>query len=582
MFVLNQSPFFNLSIFDKYYFNKLFENFYFPDGTKPNWETLDKLQKFFMKWFNEERKHALLTFPVVTMCLLHDNNTYKDEEYARFTAQELSNGNAFFVYTSDSVDSLSSCCFRGDEKITYLDKNDDEVQITCTIKDFVEHFRGGERIISYNTRYDDFELTEITGVLKKPFKGKLIAVKVNGDVLRVTPDHLFWVRHKYSKEEVEMSARELADNSTFLDYEIIIQDKIDRDIKYKSLVGVFEANEEVECDVYDIELKDNHYFFANGILTHNCRLRNSIKDQLNDFSYSLGAGGVMTGSMNVLTLNMNRFIQNIYSEYSIVKPPVGFKEYLKMNLEAQIRLMHMFQIAFKKLFRYMIEKHMLNAYDAHFIELDKQYLTIGINGLVEGAEYLGYEISNNQDYKNFVRDIFRTIHICNKMTVEEYPEWNLKLNTEMVPAENLGVKFAKWDRNDDYYVPRDCYNSYLYRVEDDLSPIDKLILHGKDTTEFLDGGAAAHINLEDYPSEETCRKLLDIAAKEGCFYFCFNVKVTVCNKCGYIDKRTMAQCSKCGSTDVDYATRVIGYLKRVSNFSKDRQLEETRRCYNKI
>ena len=413
-----QSVFWNISIFDKYYFKSLFGNFYFPDGDRPKWESINKLQKFFMKWFNQERTKELLTFPVVTVSLLNDGNKVLDEEYYEFIANELSEGNSFFIYSSKSVDSLSSCC----------------------------------------------------------------------------------------------------------------------------------------------------------------RLRNSIEDQINDFSYSLGAGGVMTGSMNVITLNMNRFIQNTLNkeEYDEEKHlPILLRE-----LKKQIKLIHKYQLGFKYLFKDFELKGMMPAYSANFITLDKQYLTVGINGLVEGAEYLGYTVGNNEKYKSFVSTVMKTISDTNKETCSEIA--NLKINTEMVPAENLGVKFAKWDRKDGYVVTRDCYNSYFYIVEDeDISVIDKFILHGDDTTKYLDGGSALHLNLEDYPTKETCKKLLDIAVKTGCPYFCTNVKVTICNKCGYINKKTENHCTKCGSTDIDYATRVIGYLRRVTNFSKERQKEESRRHYHR-
>ena len=153
-------------------------------------------------------------------------------------------------------------------------------------------------------------------------------------------------------------------------------------------------------------------------------------------------------------------------------------------------------------------------------------------------------------------------------------------NTEFVPAENLGVKNAAWDKADGLQVPRDCYNSYFYIVEDSSQNlIDKFYLHGNDYIQYLDGGSAYHCNLEEYPTQEGFFKLLNVAAKTGCNYFCFNIRVTVCNDCGYINKHTTDHCTHCGSHDVDYATRVIGYLKRITNFSKDRQKEAKIRYY---
>lgn len=416
-----QSPFWNISIFDKYYFDGLFSNFTFPDGSKPDYESLDKLQRFFLHWFNMERTKALLTFPVVTVSVLHDGTELVDKEYESFICDEISEGNSFFIYLSDTVDSLSSCC----------------------------------------------------------------------------------------------------------------------------------------------------------------RLRNAIGDQINDFSYSLGAGGVMTGSINVMTLNLNRFIQDTFRLNGGVW--LGNEQdfaFLEKRLKAQIKLMHCYQMGFRVLFKEFEEQGLMPAYTAHYISLDKQYATIGINGLLEGAEFLGYEPSNNKRYTQFVSFVLKCISDQNRETSKKY---GIKLNTECVPAESLGVKFANWDKKDNYVVKRDCYNSYFYPVENEsLTIIDKFNLHGFTTTRYLDGGSALHLNLEEYPTSGSFKKILDVAVQTGCPYFCTNVKVTICNDCGYIDKRTLSHCSKCNSSNVDYATRVIGYLRKVSNFSTERQEEEGRRWYHKI
>ena len=414
-----QSPFWNISIFDRNYFEALFGNFTFPDGSKPSWESLDKLQRYFMHWFNQERTKALLTFPVVTVSVLHDGTELIDKDYEKFICDEISEGNSFFIYSSDTADSLSSCC----------------------------------------------------------------------------------------------------------------------------------------------------------------RLKNVITDQINDFSYSLGAGGVMTGSINVMTLNLNRFIQDTFrlngGKWDSSEADFAYLEY---RLKAQIKLMHCYQMGFRLLFKEFEDQGLMPAYSAHYIELNKQYATIGINGLLEGAEFLGYEASNNKDYTHFVSFVLKCISDQNRETSKKY---GIKLNTECVPAESLGVKFANWDKKDNYVVKRDCYNSYFYPVENEsLTIIDKFNLHGFTTTRYLDGGSALHLNLEDYPTPATFKKILDIAVQTGCPYFCTNVKVTICNECGYIDKHTRNQCVKCGSKDVDYATRVIGYLRRVSNFSTERQQEESRRFYH--
>ncbi|MDU4464264.1 anaerobic ribonucleoside-triphosphate reductase [Haemophilus parahaemolyticus] len=394
-----QSVFWNISVYDHFYFEAMFGNFVFPDFERPNWITTAKLQRFFMKWFNQERTKAILTFPVVTAAMLTENGKCKDSEFADQMAEELSQGNAFFIYQSDNPDSLASCC----------------------------------------------------------------------------------------------------------------------------------------------------------------RLRNEIADHT--FSYSLGAGGVATGSINVITLNMNRLVQD------------------GRDLRAEVSKIHQYQVAYRKLMEEYLVAGMLPVYDAGFISLDKQFLTIGINGMAEAAESQGLTVGYNPDYMVFVQSRLKVIFEANQQASKQY---GVKFNTEFVPAENLGVKNAKWDKADGYFVPRECYNSYFYVVEDEqINALDKFLLHGKELIEWLDGGSALHLNLDEALTQMGYRTLLDIAAKTGCNYFCINVKITICNACDHIDKRTLQCCPECGSKDIDYGTRVIGYLKRVSAFSSARQKEHSLRFYHR-
>ena len=394
-----QSVFWNISIYDQYYFDAMFGNFVFPDFERPNWESTTKLQRFFMRWFNQERTKAILTFPVVTAAMLTEQGECKDSAFADEVAQELAEGNAFFIYQSDNPDSLASCC----------------------------------------------------------------------------------------------------------------------------------------------------------------RLRNEIADHT--FSYSLGAGGVATGSINVITINMNRLVQD------------------GRDLATEVSKIHQYQYAYRKLMEEYLAAGMLPVYDAGFISLDKQFLTIGINGMVEAAESQSLTVGYNPEYMAFVQERLKIIFQANQAASKKY---GVKFNTEFVPAENLGVKNAKWDKADGYFVPRECYNSYFYVVEDEeINALDKFLLHGKELIEWLDGGSALHLNLDEALPQSGYRSLLDIAAKTGCNYFCINVKITICNECQHIDKRTRHQCAKCGSSNIDYGTRVIGYLKRVSAFSSARQKEHSLRFYHR-
>ncbi|WP_283708795.1 anaerobic ribonucleoside-triphosphate reductase [Pseudoalteromonas prydzensis] len=289
-----------------------------------------------------------------------------------------------------------------------------------------------------------------------------------------------------------------------------------------------------------------------------CRLRNEMSD--NQFSYTLGAGGISTGSINVITLNMNRLEQD------------------SRDLAQEIEKIQRYQVAYRALMQDYLDSHILSVYDAGFINMDKQFLTIGINGMAEAAEFRGITVGNNTVYKKFVSERLHTIYSLNKKAKKQY---GYLFNTEFVPAENLGIKNAKWDKDDGYQVNRDCYNSYFYVVEDDnINHLDKFILHGKEIIQYLDGGSALHLNLSESLDAQQYEKLLNVAANTGCNYFCINVKCTICNDCEHIDKVTRLQCEQCHSDNIDHGTRVIGYLKRVSAFSKGRRDEHQRRYYH--
>ena len=539
-----QSVFWNISVYDQYYFEGLFGDFCFPDGTVPSWESVKKLQEVFMTWFNKEREKSLLTFPIVTAAMLIDGEKPKDQEFADMCAKQMSEGNSFFVYMSDSADSLASCCLTDDTEIVVNGK-------TLNIKEFVESYKSDVQyeIDSLNPNTLDVEKTRVVGVLRKHTQTPIVTFELeDGTSLSCTTDHVWIVR--VDGEICEMTSRQLAQIRLPVEFITI------KDANFVKLKAASVESKNVE--VYDIELEKNHYFTANGTWTHNCRLRNEISD--NTFSFSLGAGGVATGSINVITVNMNRLIQD------------------GRDLLTEIQKVQKYQVAYRKLTEEYKAANMLPVYDAGYISIDKQYLTIGINGMVEAAEYLGIDVSDNEEYKQFVASQLKVIYDANKVAKKEY---GYMFNTEFVPAENLGVKNATWDRQDGYVVPRDCYNSYFYVVEDDaINHIDKFTLHGTDIIKYLDGGSALHLNLAESMSFEGYRKLLNVAAKSGCNYFCINVLTTMCNSCDYIDKQTRNSCSKCGSEDVDHATRVIGYLKRISSFSSSRQREAHRRFYH--
>lgn len=432
-----QSPFTNVSYYDHTYFESLFGEFYYPDGTKPQWEAIDCLQRLFIKFFNKLRTKQILTFPVETMAMVYDpkTNDIIDKEYKDFTAEMYAEGHSFFTYISDSADSLASCC----------------------------------------------------------------------------------------------------------------------------------------------------------------RLKNELAE--NTFNPTSGLTGVMTGSCNVITLNINRIVQDWYRENEIQEIHTegltitaryepwfdgiaknSLSEYLIKILER----VYKYHITFKTMLYEMEDKGMFAACNGGYIHINKLYSTIGINGLNEAARFLGLKVSNNKKYIEFLQLILGTIKEQNKKHSIHDKQRPFLFNSEVVPAEGLGGKNYRWDKEDGYWVPDDenLYNSYFYNAHDDTSVLDKFILHGRQTYQYTDGGSAAHINLEDHLSKEQYLKLIDFAIQEGTSYFTFNIPNSKCNVCGYITKHPIVECPKCHSHDITQYTRVIGYLRPISTFGDDRRLEAEKRVYS--
>ena len=433
-----QSAFVNFSYFDKPFFDGMFGDFVFPDGSKPVWESLWWLQKEFMQWFNAERLRCLLTFPVESFTLLFKDGEFADKEAFNFVCEEYARGHSFFTYISDTVDSLSSCC----------------------------------------------------------------------------------------------------------------------------------------------------------------RLKNKI--QTKEFNFTNGNMGVQTGSKSVITLNLNRIIQDWFRTipnyqdhmsngrnsapigfFTINKGSNDFLEYLEGILERVFN----YHVAYNELLWDMHDAGLLPVYTAGFINLNKQYLTIGLNGLNQAAEFLGIQCNDNPQYQEFCETIFSFIKDFNSTHKGKFNGHQLTFNTELVPAESLAIKNYNWDKADGYWVPDDInlYASYIFKPNENLSVLEKLRLHGKNYIgDFLDGGSAAHINLSEHLSAEQYRKLIQYAAGVGCQYFTWNIPNCECGDCGFIAKQPFDVCPKCGSKNTYLWDRVIGYLTKVKNWSEGRQIEQKTRVYSHV
>lgn len=416
------SPFTNVSWYDKYYFESLFGNFHYPDRSKPKWKQIDILQRMFMALMRRIRLTKPITFPVTTMALVHNNKEYLDKDYKELCAEEWAKGGSFFCYTSDNPSSLASCC----------------------------------------------------------------------------------------------------------------------------------------------------------------RVLNEMSN--NTFSSTTGMTGVMTGSCNVITLNINRIVQDCDKAYGL-KRNGGWKENTSFLIDYLVDILqrvYKYHIAYKTMLYDLEERGMLAPSNGDYIYIKKLYSTIGIIGYTEAAKFLGLEISNNKDYKEFLQLILGTIKEQNKLHSIKDKKRPFLFNSEAVPGEGLGIKLYNWDKEDGYEVPEDqnLYNCYFYNPwSTDTSVLDKIKLHGKDIAYYTDGGQACHINLDTHLSKEQYIKLLDVAKNEGCNYFTFNIPISECKDCNHIVNAPIKECPKCGSHNIKYYTRIIGYLTAVDNWSAERQEEFKHRKY---
>lgn len=353
-------------------------------------------------------------------------------------------------------------------------------------------------------------------------------------------------------------------------------------------------------DIIDKEYKDlcaemyakGHSFFtyisdSADSLASCCRLRNEVSE--NAFSPTSGLTGVKTGSCNVITLNMNRIIQDITKRIGGKFQTEDRKKKLKWYGNAKYYLtnilerVYKYHIAYKTMLYEWEDKGMFASSNGGYIQIKDLFSTVGINGLNEAAEFLGLTVSNNPDYIEFLQFILGTVKEQNKINSIVDKKKPFLFNSEVVPAEGLGVKNYNWDKSDNYWVPEDrnLYNSYFYNAHDNTSVLDKFILHGRQTYQFTDGGSALHCNLDEHLSKEQYLKLIDFAVQEGTSYFTFNIPNSKCENCGHIVKAPIKECPKCGSQNVTWYTRIIGYLRPISAFSKERKLEAEKRTYSK-
>lgn len=419
------SPFTNISIYDHTYFDALFKDFYYPDGTQCTWEEVDTVQRIILALRRELNLIHPLTFPVTTIAIVNDGNDIIDKEYKELCAEEWSKGSSHFCYNSDNPSSLASCC----------------------------------RVLS--------------------------------------------------------------------------------------------------------EMTDNTFSSINGLQ------------------------GIMTGSCNVISLNISHIVQDWYNNYDGEEArngKVSEAEYksLRAALCDVLERVYKYHIAYKTMLYEMEDKKMFASSNGGYIYMKKLYSTVGLIGYQEAAMFLGMTPGKNEDYIKFLQFILSTVKEENKKHSIRDKKRPFLFNSEAIPGENLAVKFYQKDKKNGYYVPNDrnLYASYFFNPWDNTSVLDKMYLHGKRTSKYADGGQACHINLMEDLSKEQYMKLIDYSTANGVNYWTINRPISTCKKCGHVVDGPAEKCPECGG-DMDWWVRIIGYLRPMSAFSKERYKEALKRVYAK-
>lgn len=347
-------------------------------------------------------------------------------------------------------------------------------------------------------------------------------------------------------------------------------------------------------DFVTSEYANGHSFFTYisdsvDSLSSCCRLKNKLQKE---FMFTNGMISEATGSKSVITLNMSRITQDIFRYYmggdindkskrlNYWEKSTSSKQVFEESLIAILDRVYRYHIAYNELLWDNLKAKLTPICDAGFVSLDKLYLTIGINGLNQAAEFIGIECNDNKHYQEFCQFIFSIIKEQNA----KHRSKRLMFNTEMTPCESAAKKLYDWDKQDGYWVPEDTnlYASYIFKPNDkSISILERIRMHGKNYIgDYLDGGSAAHLNLDSHLSKKQYEYLLNYAAEQGCQYLTFNVPNSECQDCGFITKTPIDKCPRCGSNKIDLYDRIIGYLTKINNWSEGRQIEQKTRVYS--
>lgn len=542
----NQSAFTNISIFDNVFLEKMCEEYIFPDGKHPNKDRVIWLQEQYIDLYNETLRETPFTFPVTTACFATDeNNNIIDKKFLDFIAEKNKEFCFMNIYAG-KTSTLSSCCFDGEVKVNIVS---DKFYI-MTLKDAYDKYKNQIIKTEFEGKIVEAKVVRLSKKGHKMFK----VVLENGRAFICTDNHIH-----------------LTDNGEKATTELSCNDSI-RMLKNSKVtyvkVAAIEPADIKKRYVYCLEMVDQtspYFSLANGISTHNCRLRS---DRSNEYFNTFGAGGTKIGSASVTTINLPRIA---YKSSSV--------EDFLANLEKMVVKVQ----KINNIRRYIIQKRIDNGnlplYTLGFMALKKQYLTCGLNGINEAVEIMGMN-TLTEEGQEFVKSILSVVNTTNERLQKVF---KCPMNCEQVPSENSAIKLATTDKVLGYNSKYEFYSNQFIPLTTKADLLDRIKLQGMFDKEMT-GGAICHLNVDtQIKDKELIKSLIQHAVKAGVVYHAINYNIQECID-GHITVGTEETCSICKKKIVNNYLRVVGFLTNVKNWHKVRRVHDYphRQFYHKI
>jgi ribonucleoside-triphosphate reductase len=296
----------------------------------------------------------------------------------------------------------------------------------------------------------------------------------------------------------------------------------------------------------------NLYCGSSSTLSSCCRLRS---DRSSEYFNSFGAGSTKIGSLGVCTINLPRLA--FKNKYNVDRFIDELREMVKVC--AQVNN------AKRKIVERRIGNHH-PLYSLGFMDISKQYSTVGINGFNEAIEILGENILDERGQELGIK-IIDTINSENDKHAKQY---NAPHNCEQIPGESVSVKLATKDRLLKYNKEYEMYSNQFIPLTTNADMLDRIKLQGIFDKKFT-GGAICHINVEtEIEDEQKIVDLIKYCAKQGVVYWAINYNLQECEN-SHLTVGRNQNCTICGKPIINNYTRVVGFLTNVKNWNPTRR-----------